>query len=281
LGYTYSHALAEANDNWSFTSPINNKNPRALYGSSTFDIRQRLTFSLTYTLPGIKSLRQIMQGWSINSISALSSGLPWGVNDTTTDFSGTNAIRGSNTIGEQWDFFGNPSDFQTSRDLINTNLTPDGFQGGIPYFKGTSNPTCLAKAQAMGPLAVASLTNLGCYAKGSSVLVPPAYGSYGTMGPRIFRSMPYYNWDLSVSKNWRFRERLTAQFRAEFFNVLNHANIANPFGGPGGDNTYTDPSGRLGESFGLRPQTPDVASSNSLLGSGGPRAIQFGLKLLF
>jgi hypothetical protein len=277
LGYTYAHALAQATDNWSFTSPINNANPRALYGSSAFDIRQRFTFSLTYTLPGIKSRGQILQGWSINSISTLSSGLPWGVNDTTTDFSGTGAINGSNTIGEQWDFFGNPSDFQTSKALINTN----GGQGGIPYFQGTTNPTCLAKAQAMGPLAVASLANLGCYAKGSSVLVPPAYGSYGTMGPRIFRGMPYYNWDLSVSKNWRFKERLTAQFRAEFFNVLNHPNISNPFGGPGGDNTYTDPSGAAGASFGLRPETPDVTSSNSLLGSGGPRAMQLGLKLIF
>jgi hypothetical protein len=93
--------------------------------------------------------------------------------------------------------------------------------------------------------------------------------------------MPYYNWDLSVSKNWRFRERLTAQLRAEFFNVLNHANISNPFGGPGGTNQYTDPSGTKGTLFGVRPQTPDVTSSNALLGSGGPRSMQLGLKLLF
>jgi hypothetical protein len=281
LGYTYAHALAQATDNWSFTSPINNANPRALYGNSAFDIRQRFTYSLTYALPGIKSPGQILQGWSLNSISTLSSGLPWGVNDTTTDFSGTGAILGSNTIGEQWDFFGNPADFQTSKSLLNTN----GGQGGIPYFSFKdaqhTNSACLAKAQGMGPLAVASLMNLGCYAMGSSILVPPAYGSYGTLGPRIFRGMPYYNWDVSVSKNWRFRERLTAQFRAEFFNVLNHANISNPFGGPGGDNTFTDPSGRAGASFGLRPETPDVTSSNALLGSGGPRSMQLGLKVIF
>jgi hypothetical protein len=273
LGYTYAHALAQATDNWSFTSPINNANPRALYGNSAFDIRQRFTFSLTYALPGIKSPGQILQGWSLNSISTLSSGLPWGVNDATTDFSGTNAINGSNTIGEQWDFFGNPADFQTSKSLLNTN--------GIPYFKGITNTACLAKAQAMGPLAVASLTKLGCYANGGSVMVPPPYGSYGTMGPRIFRSMPYYNWDVSLSKNWRFRERLTAQFRGEFFNALNHPNISNPFGGPGGDNSFTDPSKDKGTLFGFRPETPDVTSSNALLGSGGPRSVQLGLKLIF
>jgi hypothetical protein len=55
------------------------------------------------------------------------------------------------------DFFGKASDFATTRDMINTN----GGLGGIPYSSGTSNATCLAKAQSMGALAVASLTNLG------------------------------------------------------------------------------------------------------------------------
>ena len=47
---------------------------------------------------------------------------------------------------------------------------------------------------------MASLTNLGCYANGSSILIPPAYGSYGTAGANIFRGMPYYNVDLSITK---------------------------------------------------------------------------------
>ena len=100
-------------------------------------------------------------------------------------------------------------------------------------------------------------------------------------GPRIFRGTPFYNLDFSVTKAMKFKERLTAQFRAEFFNVLNHPNISNPFGGPGGDNSYTDPSAAGGASFGFRPETPDVTSSNPVLGSGGPRAIQLGLKLIF
>ena len=179
--------------------------------------------------------------------------------------------------GEQWDFFGNSSDFKSSKAWLDTN----GGASGIPYFPGTSNSTCLARSQAIGPLAVASLANLGCYANGKSVLIPPAFGSYGTLGPNVFRGFPYYNWDLSVTKMWKFKERLTAQFRAEFFNILNHPNISNPFGGPGGDNTYTDPSGTAGASFGFRPETPDVTSSNPVLGSGGPRAIQLGLKLIF
>jgi carboxypeptidase family protein/TonB-dependent receptor-like protein len=273
VGYGYAHSLGMSGDNWSFRTPIDSHNTRNLYG--TFSQGGKFTTSLTYAIPGIRTPGQILQGWSFNTILSLSSRLPWEVNDTSTDFSGTGEINAQNTTGERWDFFGNLSDFKTTKALLNTN----GGGGGIPYFPGASNAACLAKSQAMGPLAIASLTNLGCYALGSSVLVPPAYGSYGTLGSGVFRGSPYYNMDMSVTKNWKFKERLTAQFRAEFFNILNHPNISNVRGGPGGDGTFTDPTAN--NPFGFRNETPDVTSSNPVLGSGGPRAIQLGLKLIF
>jgi len=277
LGYTYSRSLGTGYDNWSFLVPINSYNPKQLYGPTVFDATHQLSYSITYQLPGKKSRSQLLEGWSVNSIVTIQSGQPWGVNDFTTDFSGTGEISNASTNGEQWDFFGNPSAFKTTNAFQYSN----GGQGGIPYFAGTSNPTCLAKSSAMGQLAVASLTNLGCYAVGSSVLVPPAYGSVGTMGINPFRGPAFYNWDFSITKAISFNERFNAQFRAEFFNVINHPNVANPFGGPGGSNTYTDPSADAGKSFGYQPFTPDVVSSNPVLGSGGPRAIQLGLKLIF
>jgi Carboxypeptidase regulatory-like domain/TonB dependent receptor len=295
LGYTLSHSLGTGYDNWSFLVPINSYNPKQLYGNTVFDITHRLTYSVTYLLPGKKTRSQLLDGWSVNSILTLESGAPWGVNDASTDFSGTNEIGNPSTNGEQWDFFGNVSDFKTTKAFLYTN---SGL-GGIPYFPGctsnvgvvagctgspstpTTNAACNAKAVAIGPLAVASLANLGCYANGGSVLIPPAYGTTGNLGVNPFRGPGYVNWDFSISKSIRFGERLNAQFRAEFFNVLNHPNIANPFGGPGGDNTFTDPTADAGASFGFRPQTPDVTSSNPVLGSGGPRAMQLGLKLIF
>jgi hypothetical protein len=284
LGYTYAHSLSENYDNWSFVVPINSANQKSIYGDSMFDIRHHFTASVTYELPGKKTRSQLLQGWSINSIVLLQSGAPWGINDLTTDFSGTNELNnpiGSN--GEQWDFYGNPSAFQTRMAFNDTNGCSNGeCTTGIPYYPGTSNPTCLAQATKNGALAVASLTNLGCYANGKSFLIPPAYGSYGTTGNNIFRGMPFYNVDASITKAFRFRERVTAQFRAEFFNVFNHVNIANPAGGPGGfEDGFTDPSGTGGAGFGFQNSTPDVVSSNAVLGSGGPRAIQLGLKLIF
>jgi hypothetical protein len=284
LGYTYAHSLSENYDNWSFVTPINTASQKSIYGDSMFDIRHHFTASVTYLLPGKKTRSQLLDGWSINSIVLLQSSAPWAINDLTTDFSGTNELNnpiGSN--GEQWDFFGNPSDFQTRMSFNDTNGCSNGqCTTGIPYYPGTSNPACLAQSTALGPLAVASLTNLGCYANGKSILIPPPYGSYGTTGNNIFRGMPYYNVDMSITKAFRFKERVTAQFRAEFFNVFNHVNIANPEGGPGGfEAGFTDPSGTGGAGFGFQNSTPDVVSSNAVLGSGGPRAIQLGLKLIF
>ncbi len=98
------------------------------------------------------------------------------------------------------------------------------------------------------------------------------------MGRNIFRDGGFRNWDLSIVKDWKFKERLTTQFRAEFFNILNHPNFANPYG------SYTtyynnDPSG--GSGFGCGCVTPDAAAGNFVLGAGGARDIQLGLKLIF
>jgi hypothetical protein len=225
----------------------------------------------------------------VNSIITLESSYPWGVNDITTDFSGTNEINSQSPNGEQWDFFGNPDDFKTTKALISTNAGA----GGLLFYGPGVDPTdptlavnhssCAAKAGAPGTLSYASLANVGCYTSlnDKSVLLPPAFGSLGTTAPNMFRSFPYYNVDFSVTKVFKVKERLSFQFRAEFFNLFNHPNIANVFGGPGGDNSFTDPSAVAGASFGFRNTTPDVLSSNPVLGSGGPRAMQLGLKILF
>ena len=53
----------------------------------------------------------------------------------------------------------------------------------------------------------------------------PAPGQLGTLGKGAVRGMPITNIDFSMAKNFRYRERYGFQFRAEFFNVLNHPNF--------------------------------------------------------
>ena len=268
-GYTYSHAL----DFWSKNSlgsvlPSDPNNLRLDYGNGDNDIRNRFTFSPTYAIPGMKSPGQMLQGWTLSGILALQGGLPWSPTDfTTNDWLGTgenkeNYISSNAGIEQFWNYSGPKSAFTA-------NSTP------IPQFTGaTAMSTCQAAAEApytgnaqLVKLADAALLNAGCYARGGGFLTPPAYGTLGNAGRNIFRGQPYYNVDFSVSKIWHVKERYSAQFRAEFFNLFNRANFA----APGVDPTSSG--------FGVGVTTPD--NSNPVLGSGGPRHIQFGLKLAF
>lgn len=100
------------------------------------------------------------------------------------------------------------------------------------------------------------------------MLAPPP-GKYGTMTSGFLRGPNFTNVDLSVFKNMTITERLRAQFRAEFFNVFNTTNLSSPSGNPSSS------------SFGCSCTTPNQANTNPVLGSGGARKLQLGLKLLF
>jgi hypothetical protein len=273
-GYTWSHSLDDVAANWDFGYgyglPVNSYNPGAEYASSDFDIRNRFTLLITYALPGKKSFAQMLEGWQVNSIVTVASAQPWGPIDLGTDVSGTGSLPVSPPAfsPNRWDFFGNTSDFTS---------TPVG----IPFFPGTSNPACAAQALALDGgtpgNATASLISFGCYAAGRSFMIPPPLGQFGTMSRNMFRDTGFRDWDLSVSKNWKLTERWNAQFRAEFFNILNHPNFANPYGGQNGFG-LNDPSV---QPFGCGCATPDVAAANPVIGSGGSRAVQLGLKFTF
>lgn len=82
-------------------------------------------------------------------------------------------------------------------------------------------------------------------------------GKFGNEGRNAIRGPGIANVDLSLLKSFRIAERVRLQFRAECFNLANHAN------------------------FGL-PEN-DIASPNfgRILEAGSPRLIQFGLKIIF
>ncbi|MBZ5527285.1 MAG: TonB-dependent receptor [Acidobacteriia bacterium] len=289
VGYTYSHGTDYQSSNWVAMLPQDSMNPRAEHASSDYDIRHRLTLSMTYSLPEKKTKSQMLEGWQVNSIVTVQTGQPWNVNDQGNDISGTAEAT------DRWDFFGNPADFKS------------GGQSSIPYCTG--DPTdpatgscsytsasvpvslsaaqsqaawgaCIAHAADLTPL-TGTLAQYGCYANGSSVMTPPAAGTWGTMGRNIFRDTGFRNVDLSISKSFKFGEKVKAQFRIETFNIFNHPHFANPTGGTGGWGVggTSDPSAT--DTFGCGCLTPDSAAVNPVLGSGGSRAIQLGLKFIF
>jgi len=99
----------------------------------------------------------------------------------------------------------------------------------------------------------------------------PANGLFGNLGRDQVYGPGFWNTDFSLSKIFAVREQLSLQFRAEFFNIFNHPNFALP----------TNVVNIGAPNAGLITQTPDVAQGNPGLGGGGPRVVQFGLRLQF
>jgi len=91
----------------------------------------------------------------------------------------------------------------------------------------------------------------------------PAAGTFGNVGRGVYSGPGLADVDASLFKTTAITERTNLQFRAEFFNALNHANFATP-------NATVFSSGAYSASAGLITATATTS-----------RQIQFGLKLIF
>jgi hypothetical protein len=104
----------------------------------------------------------------------------------------------------------------------------------------------------------------------TAAFTAPAAGTFGSSGRNTIIGPRLHIVDLSVGKVTKLNDRLSAQFRMEAFNLFNHANLSLP------NVNLSAPA-----TFGTITATPDTDLGNPRLGDGGPRVIQFGLKLLF
>lgn len=91
----------------------------------------------------------------------------------------------------------------------------------------------------------------------------PAAGTYGNVGRGVLSGPGLGELDTSLFRNFRLREALTLQFRAEFFNVLNHVNFGTP-------NATVFSGTAISPTAGIITSTATTS-----------RQIQFGLKLMF
>ena len=87
---------------------------------------------------------------------------------------------------------------------------------------------------------------------------------FGDFGRNVIVGPGFNNFDVSLIKNTKMKERLTVQFRSEFFNVFNHPNFAQP-----------------GRTVGSATFGVITATRSSIGDAGSARQIQFALKLMF
>jgi hypothetical protein len=268
----------------------------APYSSSSQDIRHRFRFSPSWDLPGISSPGQMLEGWRVSAVLAIQGRFPWAsIDKTRTDWVGTGEAFNSyspspnNGALQFWNFSGDPDAFNINFDTMRV-----GEVGRIPCYGNVSSSSnctrfssapasivalCENAAQApyqgnpqLMALALRALyANAdGCYVKNGGVLTPPAYGTNGNSGRNSFRGPKYNNVDLTVAKTWHMGERYSAELRTEVYNLFNTPSLGIP-----SQNGSAPSSGN----FGRVNSTAD--GSNNIFGSGGPRHLQFGLKLTF
>jgi len=92
----------------------------------------------------------------------------------------------------------------------------------------------------------------------------PAAGTYGNAGRDILTGPGLVSFDSSLFKTTRLTERLALQFRAEFFNLINHSNFGMPI-----ITTFTS-AGKISPTAGLINYTATTS-----------RQLQFGMKLVW
>jgi len=74
-----------------------------------------------------------------------------------------------------------------------------------------------------------------------------------------------------VLKNIAMTERIGLQFRAEFFNLMNHTNYASP-----NQTVFTNTGSAVAPNYSINPTAGLITNLATT-----PRQIQFGLKLTF
>jgi len=170
---------------------------RAERGRSLFDSRHRLVISYQWDLPFFAHSQEwyskVLGGWQVNGITTFQTGTPFTVYDST----GVSAQGGAPEIS------GFPSD--------RPNLVGDPTKGNCLNGAHAGTPDCWFNPGAFQQLDINT-----------------QIGQFGNAGRNIVTGPGVQQWDFSALKNFRFTESKNLQFRAEFFNIFNHANFGVP-----------------------------------------------------
>ena len=224
--YTFAKALDTDGANINGTSAGNSltlgdqNSPRQRWGRASFDRTHRFVFSTTWALPspphGVPGA--ILGNWSLSAIATLQSGSALTIAETNS----------KNVFG----------------------ITEDRAQ--------LSGACSLNQLLAGGPVEsrLSGYFNVPCFS------TPPVIGAdgigtaFGNSATGIVDGPGQANLDFAVSKtialNWP-RERSSIQFRAEFYNALNHPQFANP------DSNFTSPTFGVISSTSVNPRVGQIA----------------------
>jgi hypothetical protein len=216
-------------------------NPALDYGPAATDIRHLAAINATYQLP-------LGRGQSL--FSSASSVVDHAISGWS--LSTIASLQSGFPFSPQLGY--NPTGSGDTRNPVRPNLNSN-FTGSL-YTRGS---TAARAAQFFNPAAYSA----------------PVYGTIGNLGRDTLTGPGYTDWDLSLLKSTRLSESTRLQFRAEFFNVLNHTNLQTPnevlyTSGPSQGTTASQTAAAV-----LSPTAGVVTAAAT------SRQIQLALKLLF
>ena len=234
LSYTFSKSIDDAssfNMTGSAAKPVAGENDLAQdpfnlaaeRGRSLFDSRHRLALSYQWAIPLWQRphgwYQHILGAWQLNGIATVMTGTPFTVFDST--------------------------------DVSQQGGAPEitGFSANRPNLVAGQNPNA-------GPKTTTAWLNRAAFQQITPNPLSPVQ-QFGTAGRNIAQGSGYADWDFSAFKNILVTEGKEFQFRAEFFNFLNHTNFRLP------DSDISSPT------------------FNQILAAQPPRLIQLALKFQF
>jgi Carboxypeptidase regulatory-like domain len=219
------------------TGPADVRNLRLEHGPSSFDIRHRAVFFYAVDLPMGPGHR--LFGWNNGLNRQVLGG--WQISGITTLQTGA------------------PFTVYNSSDNFS------GFNNG-----GNDRPDIVGT----GSLTQNNRSPDNAFDKTYFSTIPPT-GRVGTSGRNQYYGPGLANYNFSTGKNFPlFGERFKLRFQADFFNLFNHTNFANPVA-----SQSSGSFGKITATVGSATATA-VGTTAGVVG-GGPRVIQLAMRLQF
>jgi hypothetical protein len=226
LAYTFSHSIDNASGFQNRNSQVPYYNPNQFRASSDFDVRHRIVLSggwnppFEHYLPSLP--KRLTEGWGLYPIVNWRTGFPIDVF--------------ANLLAS-FDFTSPGPSATGDINLIRANLTGpihvldprqlNTFQGNTGNY--WFDPTSFSNAQCNSFAAASCVGGPNAFPSDAQVVADPSQRTYGTLPRNFFRGPSRFNVDMAVSKKIPFvGERVALELRAEFFNLFNHAQFANP-----------------------------------------------------
>ncbi len=228
LAYTYSHNIDNASGFQNRNNVVPYYQPGLFRASADMDVRHRVIFSGGWNLPFYKlssAPPRLTRGWKLFPIVSWQSGFPLDV------FA---------NLPSAFNFASPGPSGAGDAELVRANLlgpvrmldphtvqTIAGSSGNY-WFNPVSFSTAQCPPPNPGSIAQPCQPSSTMFPNDAQAVSDPAVRTYGTLPRNYFRGPGRFNIDLAFSKTTSLSDRLQMELRADFFNLTNHTEFANP-----------------------------------------------------